>query len=345
MAWNPFKTRRPATGTDSIFQSTLLEERTRSQFDGLHAQQAASDESLHWPAASGVVGRYQLRTVLGQGGLGTVYGAWDPLLSRRVAVKTVNPHQTEHREAHDDQVLNEARAAARLSHPHIVTVFDAGVSEHGVYIAMEPLQGSDLRQMLREGWRPGPLEAASLIRRIAEALAYAHGKGVIHCDVKPANIFMVGKRLPKVLDFGIARIARRDGSSATSTSAGSPYYLSPEQLEHAAVDRRCDVYALGVMLFELLTGHPPYIGHSMSEIHAAVLEAPQPMAIDFNPKVPLGLSMIAGQAMARAPESRYASARHLVAALQDWRASEEAQSLQQQGTRHSRWPRWPWSAR
>jgi serine/threonine-protein kinase len=248
----------------------------------------------------------------------------------------------------DDLILNEARAAARLSHPHIVTVFDAGIAERGVYIAMEPLQGEDLRQMLREGWRPEPTEAAALVRRVAEALAYAHSKGVIHCDVKPANVFMVGRRMPKVLDFGIARISRRDGTSAVSASAGSPHYLSPEQLQHLPVDRRSDVYALGVLLFELLTGHPPYTGVTMAEVNAAVLEAPQPRAQEFDPKVPPGLSDIAARAMARAPGARYPSARHLVAALQQWRASAEGEGQQrrQPGAEGAqRWLRWPWSRR
>jgi serine/threonine-protein kinase len=325
-----------------------LEERASSQFETLQADPAETDGSPHWPVAAGLVGRYQLRNILGQGGLGTVYGAWDPLLSRRVAVKTMHAQARNAQGAQDDLILNEARAAARLSHPHIVTVFDAGITERGVYIAMEPLQGEDLRQMLREGWRPEPSEAAALVRRVAEALAYAHGKGVIHCDVKPANVFMVGRRVPKVLDFGIARIARRDGTSAVSASAGSPHYLSPEQLQHQAVDRRSDVYALGVLLFELLTGHPPYTGLTMEEVNAAVLEAPQPRAHEFDPKVPPGLSDIAARAMARAPELRYASARQLVAALQQWRASGEGE------TQHKRrqgaaggpsWLRWPWSGR
>lgn len=331
MPWNIFKTRQSSTGSASpVFQNTVVEDRTRSQFDLLHAQQAGQPEPGDLPAAMGVIGRYQLRTVLGEGGLGTVYGAWDPLLSRRVAVKTLQlrwHQQPGALGAPDELILNEARAAARLSHPHIVTVYDAGSSDQGVYVAMEPLQGLDLRQMLRQGWRPTPMEAAGLVRRVAEALAYAHGKGVIHCDIKPANIFMVDKRQPKVLDFGIARVARRDGSTTVTPSAGSPHYLSPEQLRHTKVDRRCDVYSLGVVLYELLTGRPPYTGQSMEEISHAVLNSTQPQARMVDPDVPAGLSAIAARAMARSPEARYPSARHLAAALREWRSSDEAQGL------------------
>ncbi len=327
MSWNPFKTRQGSTdGASSTFQRTVIEDRARSQFDALHALLQEEEGG----APLGTVGRYELRTVLGEGGLGTVYGGWDPLLSRRVAVKMLKSQalpQTAQAgmPSPEELTLHEARAAARLSHPHIVTVFDAGSSPQGIYIAMEPLHGLDLRQMLRQGWRPSPQEAASLVRRVAEALAYAHGKGVIHCDVKPANIFMVDRRMPKVLDFGIARLARGDGSAILAASIGSPHYLAPEQLTQSSIDRRCDVYALGVVLFELLTGRVPYTGHSMEEISRAVLKAPQPVACQWAPQAPEGLSAIAARAMARHPDARFASARHLANALRDWKHAGEAE--------------------
>ncbi len=332
MSWPQFKTRRNAEASSStLFHSTLVEDRQLSRFDPMPGMLQADGDYNHLALASGEIGRYQLRTVLGEGGLGRVYGAWDPLLSRRVAVKTLQATATPAPGATpaadstaNEQILNEARAAARLTHPHIVTVYDAGNSDQGVYIAMEPLQGLDLRQMLRQGWRPGFVEAGSLVRRVAEALAYAHGKGVIHCDIKPANIFMVDRRQPKVLDFGIARMARRDESAQVSASAGSPHYLSPEQLQHGLVDRRCDVYSLGVVLFELLTGRPPYNGHTVAELNSAVLNAPQPIARQIEPSVPPTLSAIAERAMARSPDDRYPSARHLAMALRDWKDSDEA---------------------
>ena len=154
----------------------------------------------------GHIGRYALKYQLGAGGLGTVFAAHDPLLSRLIAVKTLNVEiKEDERESFNAHFINEARAAGGLSHPHIVTVFDAGISDNRAYIAMELLKGRDLRQLRQEGWRATPAQAALIVRRVADALAFAHSKGVIHRDIKPANIFMVGRTQPRVLDFGIAR--------------------------------------------------------------------------------------------------------------------------------------------
>ena len=179
----------------------------------------------------GHIGRYALKYQLGEGGLGTVFAAHDPLLSRLIAVKTLNVKVAEEeRESFNALFLNEARAAGGLSHPHIVTVFDAGISDERAYIAMELLKGRDLRQLRQEGWRATPAQAALIIRRVADALAFAHSKGVIHRDIKPANIFMVGRTQPRVLDFGIARVAHQQDSDDPHSGAGSPYYMAPEQV-------------------------------------------------------------------------------------------------------------------
>lgn len=191
------------------------------------------------------IGRYVLERPLGAGGLGTVWSAYDSVLTRKVAVKTlplaVATATPEQREQLVARVLDEARAAARLSHPHIVTVHDAGVSAEGAYIAMELLRGRDLSQMLRGGWRPRPEQAALIVRRVADALSYAHSKGVIHRDIKPANIFMVGRTRPVVLDFGIAQLLHP--TEATGGPAlGSPFYAAPEQFEGRECGPRTDVY-------------------------------------------------------------------------------------------------------
>lgn len=330
MRWNPFRRGAVADATDSAFEATVAEDLVAAAAPPdatASAEVGATTLPVKRPVI-GHVGRYALKAVLGEGGLGTVYAAWDPLLSRAVAVKTLRLHaDTQALGALDDLILNEARAAARLSHPHIVTVFDAGPSDQGIYIAMEPLRGRDLRHMLHEGWRPSPIEAAQVVRRVADALAYAHGKGVVHCDIKPANIFMVGRRSPKVLDFGIARIAHREAPSIEGPMAGSPYYLAPEQLRGESVDRRCDVYSLGVVLFELLTGQRPYTGQTLDEINQAVLNAPIPLARQVNPKVPAALSAIAARAMSRDPSDRFPSARHLSMELRHWLDQPEARAL------------------
>jgi serine/threonine-protein kinase len=268
----------------------------------------------------GHIGRYALKYRIGEGGLGTVYAAHDPLLSRLIAIKTLNVDiAPESRQSFDALFLNEARAAGGLSHPHIVTVFDAGISEQGVYIAMELLKGRDLRQLRQEGWRPTPPQAAMIARRVADALAYAHAKGVVHRDIKPANIFMVGRTQPRVLDFGIARIAHQhDMLGDESITAGSPYYMAPEQLRHEPVDRRGDVFSLGVVLYELLTGQKPFNGATLSEIGDSVLNHTPPLAHEVNPAVPPALSAIAARAMEKNPEQRYRSARGMSRELRHW---------------------------
>jgi len=266
----------------------------------------------------GHIGRYALKYKIGAGGLGTVYAAHDPLLSRLIAIKTLNLEiAPEERDAFNALFLNEARAAGGLSHPHIVTVFDAGVSDQSAYIAMELLKGRDLRQLRQEGWRPTPMQAAMIVRRVADALAYAHSKGVVHRDIKPANIFMVGRTQPRVLDFGIARIAHQhDG--AGDIAAGSPYYMAPEQARQQTVDRRADVFSLGVVLYELLTDRKPFRGSTLSEITTAVIDHKPPRADEVEPNVPTALAEITARAMEKDPEHRYRSARALSRELRHW---------------------------
>jgi eukaryotic-like serine/threonine-protein kinase len=251
-----------------------------------------------------------------------VFEAWDPLLSRMVAVKTLQfDIDTPSRVSLDALFLNEARAAAGLNHAHIVTVYDAGLSAHGVYIAMERLRGRDLRQALQTGWRPSPAEAALLVRRVADALAYAHARGVVHCDIKPANIFLTRRDKPKVLDFGIARVAHHAALPALDgVVAGSPHYQAPEQLQAASVDARTDLYSLGTVLYELLTGRKAFDGASLEQIREAVAAHDPVPPHELCPAVPPELSAIVLRAMARDPAARYASAQDMAQALRQWLA-------------------------
>ena len=267
----------------------------------------------------GHIGRYALKYQLGEGGLGTVYAAHDPLLSRLIAVKTLNVKVAdEERESFNALFLNEARAAGGLSHPHIVTVFDAGISDDRAYIAMELLKGRDLAQLRQEGWRATPAQAALIVRRVADALAFAHSKGVIHRDIKPANIFMVGRTQPRVLDFGIARVAHQQEEGDPHTGAGSPYYMAPEQVRRETVDRRADVFSLGVVLYELLTDLKPFRGESLAQIRDAVLHHDPTLASKVDPTVPKPLALIAQRAMAKDPEQRFRSARSFARELRQW---------------------------
>ncbi|MCK6425825.1 MAG: serine/threonine protein kinase [Burkholderiaceae bacterium] len=271
----------------------------------------------------GQIGRYTLERRLGSGGLGTVWSAYDTVLARQVAIKTLPLHVPEtEREAVAERVLDEARAAARLSHPHIVTVHDAGIAGEGAYLAMELLRGKDLAELLRSGWQPTAEQAALIVRRVADALGYAHAKGVIHRDIKPANIFMVGRTRPVVLDFGIARLMHQ--ADDPSPALGSPYYAAPEQFDGRECDQRSDVYSLGVVLYELLCGARPFQGASLPEIRAAV-RAGQPLPPgSHRPGVPAALEAIALKALSRDPAQRQRSAGALARELRAWLANPAA---------------------
>lgn len=266
------------------------------------------------------IGRYALKRQLGAGGLGSVFEAWDPLLSRAVAVKTLQfDADPEARSSLDGLFLNEARAAAGLNHRYIVTVHDAGLSPHGVYIAMERLYGRDLQRALADGWRPGVEQAVQLVRRVNEALAYAHARGVVHCDIKPANIFLQRRDRPKVLDFGIARILHGGKLQALEGAlVGSPRYRAPEQLTGGAIDARTDLFSLGVVMYELLTGRRAFPGETLAEINHAVLETDPAPAHQVERSVPLELSAIVSRLMARRPADRYTCASELNADLRRW---------------------------
>ena len=342
---NPPQRHDADADADDAFAATIAEELPDSDDpEALPGVITLDERPLQTLPTIGHVGRYALKYQLGAGGLGTVYAALDPLLSRPIAVKTLHVDASAaQREALETQLLAEARAAAGLNHPHIVTVYDAGLSEQGVYIAMERLQGRDLRDLLADGWRPEPVQAARIAKRIADALAYAHSHGVIHCDIKPANIYMIGRTQPKLLDFGIARVAQQQqgptdasaapidrvdipaGASLPPAELGSPYYVAPEQLRGDALDLRCDVYGVGVVLYELLTGRRAFEGRSLDSIRQAVLEADVPLARSVNRNVNAALSGIVARAMARNPAQRYRSARHLARALRGWLEEDASQ--------------------
>jgi hypothetical protein len=355
---SPAPQSQPQSQADDAFAATVVEDMyDADDRDSVPGATTLDERKLQALPTIAHVGRYALKHQLGSGGLGAVYAALDPLLSRPIAVKMLRVAElgATQREVLEQKLLAEARAAAGLNHPHIVTVFDAGLAEEGVYIAMERLQGSDLRQLLADGWRPDAVQAARIAKRLADALAYAHGNGVVHCDIKPANIFMTGRTQPKVLDFGIARVtaARYDAAApAADISAenstvpppelGSPYYVSPEHLQGEPLDARADVYGVGVVLYELLTGRRAFAGDTLDAIRSAVLEEPLAPAHTVNPKVDAALSGIVARGMARKPGDRYRSARQLSRALRNW-ISEETNGLAHASPLRARGP-WVWAA-
>src|SRR4051794_6182514 len=258
-------------------------------------------------------GRYMVRRKLGSGGMADVYLAEDQELGRRVALKLLND-----RHAADDQFVErfrrEAQSAAGLNHPNIVSIFDRGQAEGTYYIAMEYLEGRTLKELLvRNGPTPIPI-AIDYARQILGALSFAHRNGIIHRDIKPHNIVVGSDGRLKVTDFGIARSGASQMTEAGSI-VGTAQYLSPEQARGAPVDPRSDIYSLGIVLYEMLTGHVPFTGDTAVEIAMKPLsEVPDPPS-KLRSDVPHDLDAVVMRALAKDPEQRYGSAEEMDADL------------------------------
>ncbi len=255
-----------------------------------------------------MLGRYEVEKELGKGAMGAVYLGKDPKISRVVAIKTMALSQ----EFEEDELQNvkerffrEAETAGRLSHPNIVTIYDAGEEHDLAYIAMEFLKGNDMVQYGKpDALLPVP-RVLDIIRRAAEALHYAHKQNVVHRDIKPANVMYEPKTdTLKITDFGIARIT---DSSKTKTGMvlGTPSYMSPEQLAGKKVDGRSDLFSLGVMLFQLVTGRLPFQGDSMASLMYKIANEAHPSADSIRPELPRCVSVIINRALTKNPEKRY----------------------------------------
>ena len=211
------------------------------------------------------LGRYEVIGELGQGAMGVVYKARDPLIDREVAIKTINLSLAmEERDEYEARFYQEAKAAGRLSHPNIVTIYDVGRSEDIAYIAMEYLHGRELRDILNETKLLPISEVLAIVIQVAQGLAYAHEHDIVHRDVKPSNVMIVRDGHAKITDFGIARMVSAAVRTQTGMVLGSPKYMSPEQVLGKEIDRRSDIFSLGVMLYELLTGQVPFIGENIN---------------------------------------------------------------------------------
>jgi serine/threonine protein kinase len=265
------------------------------------------------------LGRYLIQSELGRGAMGVVYKATDSVLERTVAVKTVNMAlERDGADRYEARFYQEARAAGGLNHPNIVTVYDVGKSGEVVFMAMEYIEGPELRTLIVEG-RPMPVSRAmSIAAQVADGLAYAHQHGVVHRDIKPANIMVPVDGPVKITDFGIARM-RTAASDLTQTGVmlGSPKYMSPEQVIGKRADHRSDLFSLGVILYEMLTGSTPFNGDNVTSLMYQIVNFAPPAPSALNGAVPVLADYIVAKMLAKTLEERYQSSAELARDLRE----------------------------
>jgi serine/threonine-protein kinase len=264
------------------------------------------------------LGKYEIRRELGSGAMGVVFEGWDPGIGRRVAIKTVKRDQLERSEAGDvlARFQREAQAAGRLSHPHIVAIYEYGEAEDGtVFIAMEFIEGRELKDYFDANERFPLPEIGRLMKELLAALGHAHQHGVVHRDIKPANVILLKDGTVKVADFGIARI---ESSNLTQAGAvlGTPAYMSPEQFTGQPIDGRSDLFSAGVILYQFLTGDKPFTGTLTTIMHKVLKEEP-PAPSELNVQVPRQFDALVKRALAKRPEERFQNAQEFSAAIEN----------------------------
>lgn len=263
------------------------------------------------------LGKYEIRRELGRGAMGIVYEGWDPMIARRVALKTVRREQLERNEAEEilSRFQREAQAAGRLNHPNVVAVYDFGEDADGTaYIAMEYVDGKELKDYFDKQERFSLEETVRLMSELLGALGHAHEHGIVHRDIKPANIFILANGQAKVGDFGIARIESSNLTQAGSV-LGTPAYMSPEQFMGQRIDGRSDLFSAGVILYQFLSGEKPFAGQLTTIMHKVLKEEPIAPS-ELNVQVPPAFDAVVKKAMAKRPDDRYQNAREFIDALQ-----------------------------
>jgi serine/threonine-protein kinase len=275
------------------------------------------------------LGRYEIITELGKGAMGTVYKAVDPLLERAVAIKTISiaaddPEMAEY----EARFYQEAKAVGGLNHRNIVTVYDVAKSGNLPYLAMELLDGRELGSLMSKG-KPLPVaHALDIAAQVADGLAYAHQNGVVHRDIKPANIMVLKDGVVKIADFGIARMRSRttERGAENAPVLGSPRYMSPEQVLRKRAEARSDIFSLGVVLYEMLTGAPPFSGADLNAILFQIVNVvpPAPSTVGTMPEM---VDFIVAKALAKSPDERYGDAAELASDLRECRKNLDSPAL------------------
>jgi serine/threonine-protein kinase len=261
------------------------------------------------------IGRFDVVSELGRGAMGVVYDAVDPMLERVVAIKTINmaldPGEMGN---YEKRFTIEARAAGGLNHPNIVTIYDIGRSGDLAYMAMEFLEGCELKDLMDANELSAD-RALDIAAQVADGLAYAHEHDVVHRDIKPANIMILRDGRVKITDFGIAHMRTADVRTQTGIVLGSPRYISPEQVLGKRGDARADIFSLGVIIYEMVTGQAPFSGHDINSLMLQIVNLNPPPPSTVNPALPTMLDLIVAKALAKKPDERYAGSAELAADL------------------------------
>jgi len=261
------------------------------------------------------IGRYKILGELGRGAMGIVYRAQDPALDRVVALKTIILEEdAEGRKEYQKRFLQEAKAAGKLTHPYIVATYDFGEEEGLAYMAMELLEGTELRTRMKDGAMT-PAEAVDIAQQIADGLGFAHEHGVVHRDIKPGNVMLLARGQVKIMDFGIARMRAADFKTSTGMVLGTPKYMSPEQIAGAPLDHRSDIFSLGIVLYEMLTGARLFAGEGVTQITHNVTHTEHEPPTHVNAELPAMLDFIVARALKKDPAVRYQDAYELAADL------------------------------
>jgi serine/threonine-protein kinase len=272
-------------------------------------------------------GRFEVIDILGRGAMGVVYRARDSALARTVAIKTIAlAGDAKERDVHEARFMQEARAAGSLSHPAIVTIYDVGREADTAFIAMELVEGRDLKDLIRESSLT-PSRSVEIAAAVAEGLAAAHERGIIHRDIKPGNIMVLADGRVKIMDFGIAHMHEPMVKTQTGVLLGSPQYMSPEQIVGQAVEYRTDIFSLGLVLYEMLTGSKAFEGEDIPELMFKVANLAATPPSHIAPDVPAVVDFIIARALKKRAEERYASAadmaRDLKSALEQVGAAQD----------------------
>ncbi|HSS27032.1 MAG TPA: serine/threonine-protein kinase, partial [Usitatibacter sp.] len=266
------------------------------------------------------LGRYKIISEIGQGAMGVVYKAVDPIIDRTVAIKTINLNLSKTElEEYEARFQQEIKAAGRLNHPNIVTIYDVGKTDQVAYMAMEFLEGQELKDMIASGQLPPADVIVDIISQVADGLSFAHQQDIVHRDVKPSNIMVLKNSLAKITDFGIARLPNSAVKTMTGLILGSPRYMSPEQVIGKTIDARSDIFSLGVVLYEALTGVAPFDGDNVNAIMYATVNTTPPPPSAHTRAVPPMLDLIVAKAMAKLLEDRYQTIHEFGADLREVR--------------------------